>query len=65
MPQQYDRELIDALLSATTERQRLDWNALNDLEGALGCEIDGEAIGSHDVDRLIALAERDDSDDAY
>jgi len=63
MPQQYDRERIETLLSATTERQRLYWDALSDLESTLDCEIDGETIGSHDVDSLIALAEGENSDD--
>jgi hypothetical protein len=39
------------------------WDALSDLEGALDCEIDGETIGSHDVDSLIAWAESEKSDD--
>jgi hypothetical protein len=62
MQEEYDRELIDQLLSAATERQRLYWDALGELEGALDCEIDGETIATHDVDSLIALAEGGESD---
>jgi hypothetical protein len=62
MPQQYDRERIDALLSAAKESQLDYWDALGALERALDCEIDGETIGTHDVDTLIAFAEGKDSD---
>jgi hypothetical protein len=63
MPQQYDRERIDELLSAAKESQIHYWDALGDLERALDCEIDGETIGTHDVDSLIALAEGSDGDE--
>ena len=61
MPKEYDREQIDELLSAAKERQRVYWDALSELEGALDCEIDGNTVATHDVDSLIALAEGDDS----
>lgn len=32
---------IDELLSAARDAQTEFWNALADLEGALGCEVDG------------------------
>lgn len=57
MQEEYDRELLDQLLSTAKERQSLYWDALGELENALDCEIDGETIGTHDVDSLIALAD--------
>ena len=57
MPQPYDRERIEELLSAAKESQLRYWDDLADLESALDCEIDGETIGTQNVDSLIALAE--------
>jgi hypothetical protein len=62
MQEEYDRELIDQLLSAAKERQSLCWDALGELKNALDCEIDGEAISTHDVDSLIALPDDGESD---
>jgi hypothetical protein len=63
MPNEYDRERIAILLSAATETQLVYWDALSALERELDCEIDGETIGTHDVDSLIALAEGKNLDD--
>jgi hypothetical protein len=63
MQNEYDRERIEVLLSAATETQLVYWDALSALERELDCEIDGEIIGNHDVDSLIALAEGEDPDD--
>ena len=63
MPKQYDRDRIETLLFAATEKQREYWDALSDLEHALDCEVEGETIGDCDVDSLIALAEGEDSGD--
>jgi hypothetical protein len=60
VPQRYDRRRIGELLSAAKESQIQYWDALGDLERALNCEIEGETIGTHDVDTLIALAEGSD-----
>jgi hypothetical protein len=57
MPKEYDREQIDEFLSAAKESQLRYWDALNELESALDCEIEGETIVGHDVDSLIAFAE--------
>jgi hypothetical protein len=57
MAKEYDRELIEELLSTAKERQNLYWDALGALESALDCEIAGETVSTHDVDGLIALAE--------
>jgi len=63
MPAEDDRERIEQLLFAAAETQRHYWDALSELESALNYEIDGEMIGNHDVDSLIAMAQNEDSDD--
>jgi hypothetical protein len=63
MAKKYDREQLDALLDAAIESQHQYWDALRDLELALGCEIEGDDIVLRDLDGLIALAGGTDSGD--
>lgn len=61
-----DRAELEILLSAVQDTQRAFWNALYDLEGALGDDVELEGSGDYEgctVDDLIAMAEKQDEDE--
>ena len=56
MAKKSDREQLEVLLDAAIVSQHKYWDALRELELALGCEIEGDDIVIRDLDGLIAFA---------
>lgn len=57
MAKKFNREQLEPLLDAAIVSQHHYWDALRELELALGCEIESDDIVTLNLDGLIAFSE--------